>query len=370
MQFMLGKLSVRSAQRLLGMVAAIALSAQSVALAHSADYSNVIYQQDGVLSEELHIPIYEWTAKDAAPRAAVIALHGVAMHGKSFDCLGRTLAQEGYYVVATDMRGYGRSFDEGHAKCKVKNCRHKVNYDKSYDEVVKLARAIRERYPSLPIFGLGESMGTHLVLRLAAEHPNLVDGLVLSAPAVRRHTMIDPYLFINAGLVMANPRVQIDLMPFVRRYASDDPRVIEEMEQDPLLRRRMNVAELLKATTAIRKTMSYVPKVPADMPVLVIQGGNDRVLHADAVIRLLSKLNAKDETVKWFASRGHILLETGYVRPDTMNAVVTWLNAHADSPEMQSKVNRAAQYVATGPAGFDTFERASFHVALPRVRQD
>jgi alpha-beta hydrolase superfamily lysophospholipase len=358
------KLSMRSTRKVLGcMLAAFTLSAQGAAMAQTEGFTNVLYSQDGTLAEQLHIPIYEWSTPDAAPRGIVIAVHGVAMHGKSFDYMAKTLAQQGYHVVAADMRGYGRSFDDQDHQCKLKDCRHRIDYQKSFEEVTKLARTVRERYPLLPIFGVGESLGGHMVIRLAAEHPELVDGLVLSAPAVRRHTMIDPYLVVNGAVLMANPRARLDVMPFVRRYASDDPRVIAELGSDPLLRRSMDVSELLKSTKAIRKTITYVPKIPADIPVLVIQGGNDRVLHADGVMTLLSKLHAQDQTVKWFASRGHILLETEYVRDDTRDAVVSWLNAHAESQAMQSKVNRTPNYVAVHSED-DSFQRASFKVQL------
>jgi alpha-beta hydrolase superfamily lysophospholipase len=342
-------------------------------MAQTESVQNVVYQEDGTLSQQAGVPTYEWFVQDQPCRGVVLAVHGVTMHGRSFDYLGKSLAQQGYHVVALDLRGYGRSFYEGDGTKRskgeaksTKDCdnRAKVNYEKSADDVVRVARALKSRFPGQPVFGLGESLGTHMVIRLAAEHPELCDGLVLSAPSVRRHQMLDPYVAINAGLFCVNPRAQLDLMPFVRKYASDDPRVVAEKETDPLLRRKMSVSELLKATTAIRKTINWVPKINEDTPVLVIQGGGDRVLHADAVVTLLSKLHAKDQTVKWFAERGHILLETEYIKPDTMDAVVSWLNTHVQSAEMQSKVQHEPNYVAQKVDESSAFQRASFAVKL------
>jgi alpha-beta hydrolase superfamily lysophospholipase len=308
----------------------------------------------------------------------VLAVHGLAMHGKSYDHLGRTLALQGFLVYAIDLQGYGRSMDKSNpeialtrkakskVKCKERDCRHHVDYDKSFDDLVKLARTVREINPTMPVFGLGESLGGAMVIRLAARNPELCDGLVLSAPAVKRHALIDPYIIVNAGLFMANPRAQLDLMPFVRKYSSDDARVVEEKENDPLLRRHLSAYELLKSTQAIRKTIRYVPNIPSDTPVLVIQGGHDRVLRADAVMTLLSKLRSQDQTVKWFSQRGHILLETEYVRPDTMDAVVSWLNQHVQSQEIQSKCNRNQDYVAVDvdPKWASGIQRSTFKVQV------
>lgn len=373
MHLTLSKPNMRSIRKVFGcMFAALAISAQSLALAQSEaieSVSVVAYQQDGVLSEQLNMPIYQWSAPNTAPKGIVLAVHGLAMHGKSYDHLGKTLASEGYLVFATDLRGYGRCVDE-QPGCTARDCKHRVDYDKSTEDVTRLARTVRELYPSLPIFGLGESLGGAMVIRIAAKNPELIDGLILSAPAVKRHALIDPYLIVNAGMFLTNPRAQLDLMPFVRRYCSDDQRVIEEKERDPLLRRHLSAYELYKATTAIRQTIGYVPKITSDTPVLVIQGGADRVLRADAVITLLSKLRSQDQTVKWFSERGHILLETEYVKPDTMDAVVTWLNTHVKSPEIQSKCNRTQDYVAThiNTNNIDGIQHATFRVQVdPQV---
>jgi len=370
------KLKLRLAPKVLScMFAALALSAQSFAMAQSEPVTLVVYQEDGKISEQLNMPIYSWTAPQAPPKGIVLAVHGLAMHGKSFDRLGRTLAAEGFMVYATDVRGYGRCVDDART-CKIANCKHKIDYPKSYGDLVRLGQTLRELHPSLPVFAIGESMGAAMCIHLAASNPELVDALVLSSPAVKRRSLIDPYLLLNAGIVMSNPRAQLDLMPFVRRYCSDDPRVIEEKEHDPLLRRHLSAYELLKATVEIRRTITYVPSINAETPVLVMQGGGDRVLRAEAVMTLLSKLQSKDQTVKWFSHRGHILLETDYVKPDTMEAVVSWVNAHVASPMIQSKLKKAPDYIAThlesgltwGPGGV---QHAEFHVRLdPNLEMD
>lgn len=366
---MLSKLSLRSSRKWAAcLLAAFSLAAQSAVMAQDS-VQNVVYQEDGTLSQKLGLPTYEWYSQEQAPRGVVLAVHGVTMHGRSYDYLGKSLAQQGYHVVSLDLRGYGRSFYDAEGLKKhepqTKDCdnRTKVNYEKSAEDVARVARALKSRFPGQPVFALGESMGTNMVIRLAADHPELCDGLILSAPAVRRHQMLDPYVLVNAGLFCANPRAQLDLMPFVRRYASDDPRVVAEKETDPLLRRKMSAGELLKASSAIKKTISFVTRISPDTPVLVIQGGNDRVLHADAVGTLLTNLHAKDQTVKWFASRGHILLETEFIRDDTMDAVVGWLNTHVESAEMQSRISPTPNYVAANPDDGE-FQHASFALKL------
>jgi alpha-beta hydrolase superfamily lysophospholipase len=333
---------------MLVLISALLLSTQSFACAQSA-YDAASYEENGAVGKDLHLPIYHWWQPGTAIRGYVVAVHGLVMHGRSYDALGRTLAARGFDVYALDLRGYGRCLTEGHQYCNGESdCKHRIDYEKSYDDLTRLARCLRDKNPSVPLFAVGESLGGTFAIKLAARNPELVDGLILSAPAVKRHSFIDPYMIANAGLMMANPRAQLDLMPFVRKFSSDDPRVIAEKESDPLLRRSLSAYEILQSGLEVHRTASYVPEVPQNIPVLVIQGSADRCIKAKSVMYLLSKLHSSDQTVKWFRERGHILLETSFVKPDTMDAVVSWLGSHVDNPAMQAKYNRTPDIIANG----------------------
>lgn len=291
---------------------------------------DVCYEEDGSISEKLNIPVYHWYANGTSPCGIVIMIHGVAMHGKSYDVLARQLAQMGFAAYATDLRGYGRTLDASHRYCEQPDCKHKVNYDKSFDDLVALAQHLRLAYPGVPVHLVGESLGSSMAIRMAAVHPELTDGLVLAAPAVKRHSFMHKKMVQQAGHLMYNFRAQLDLIPYVKSFASDDPEIINELSNDPLMRTRMSACELLKAHHTVKKTLDFVPGISPDTPVLVIQGSADRCIKANAVVLLLSKLRSKDQTVRWFHQRGHILLETAHVKPDTMQIVCGWLHEHVD----------------------------------------
>jgi hypothetical protein len=53
------------------------------------------------------------------------------------------------------------------------------------------------------------------------------------------------------------------------------------------------------------------------------------VVKSNAVVQLLNNLKSKDQTVRWFKNRGHVLLETAYIRPDTLTIVTGWLKEHS-----------------------------------------
>lgn len=316
---------------------ALALSLIATALPATATEIECQYHTD--LEYLLNMPIYHWAPTGPA-KGVILALHGLVMHGQSYDELGKTLAEKGFLVYATDMRGYGRlTKDYPHEFCSAKDCKQKIHYGKSSEDLIKLADKLKSDHPDLPLYVVGESMGADMAIRIASARPNLADGLVLSSPAIRAHHFVDSTTVKNVPAIMANFRRQLDLMPYVKKYASEDPEIVAELTKDPMLRRKMSTTELLLSRASINQTLAYVPNLSPNKPVLVLQAKDDRCVRADAVVLLMSRLKSQDQQVRWFENRGHILIETSHIRPDTMETIVSWLDTHNVSKtaaEMQS----------------------------------
>lgn len=290
------------------------------------------------LEYQLNMPIYHWAPK-GDPKGVILAMHGLVMHGTTYDELGKTLADQGFLVYATDMRGYGRlTKDYPHEYCSAKDCKQKINYNRSSKDLITLADRIKADHKDLPLYIVGESMGADMAIRVASARPDLADGLILSAPAIRAHAFIDRNTVRNAPYLMANWHQPLNLMPYVKRYASCDPSVVSELSKDPLLRSKMSTGELILSRFCINKTLSFVPNISADKPVLVLQAKDDRCVRADAIGSLMAKLKSKDQQVRWFSDRGHILIETAHIKPDTMETIVSWLNDHNQPKAIQARL--------------------------------
>lgn len=275
------------------------------------------------------MPIYSWLP-EGQPKGVVMALHGLVMHGKSFDMLGKSLAEQGYIVYASDMRGYGRLKKEyPHEFCTEKDCKQKISYDKSAKDLIDLAGRIHKMHNDLPMYLVGESLGADMAIRIASANPELADGLILSAPAIKAYSFVDKRFPLVSAQIMWNPRKQLDIRPYVQKYATQDPEVRDELAYDPEVRKHLSIYELLQSRRAVLKSISYVSGITPDKPVLVVMATDDKCVKADGVPLLTSKLRSKDQHVHWFHHRGHILLETSHMKGDTMDLVVSWLNDHA-----------------------------------------
>lgn len=94
---------------------------------------------------------------------AVLVLHGLAGSGTEFEPTARAL--DGRMVILLDQRGHGRSTRRPADRSRVA----------FVDDVAAVVRAVA----SEPVDLVGQSMGAHTAMLVAATHPELVRRLVL-----------------------------------------------------------------------------------------------------------------------------------------------------------------------------------------------
>ncbi len=367
----------KSFRRLCWLNAGILSCALSTYLSPPKAEAEVIREDHPEIAGAPKTHYYVWRETNTKPKGIALAVHGLVMHGGTYDRLARELASRGFLVFAPDLRGYGRwlcdNAEEGptcqhqeeehqalsaalsslteeseeepfklqasvnaDARAEMKPIFRKVQYQQSYQDLVSLTKAIRNQYPSLPLYCIGESLGAGMALHLASDMPGSFDGLVLSSPAIKRRTIyFAPRMVFDVMGCVANPRRQVDLAPYITKWASEDPQVIKSALKDPLVRKRLKIWDLLKTAMFIRSNVRYAESIPSSMPILVIQGDRDRMLKANGVVLLLSHLRCKDQTVKWFYGKGHLLLETKHVAPEAIDAVGDWLVQHSTNANTQ-----------------------------------
>lgn len=280
--------------------------------------AKVLRSEQGACASEAATPVYVWADPQVRPRAMVLAIHGLAMHGTMFDAFARHLAARKVLVAAPDLRGYGKwhQHDE--------HCT--AAYRESERDIVRIATQLRESNPDIPLFLAGESLGGTVALRIAASNPDLIDGLILSAPAVRHHHRVGLRTIAQVARLAVNPRRKIDVSNYIGNYFSEDETISREGLSDPLVRKQLTIGELVSSCRFMANAAHSIERIPVDMPVLVMQGREDQMVKASSVKLLESKLRSTKRTVCWFENRGHILLETAHVKQDTLDTVSSWLN--------------------------------------------
>ncbi len=311
----------------------------------AAKYS---YKQDGEFTTASQLPTYEWMPVNHTPNAIVIGVHGLTLHGRRYRVLARMLAVNGIGVVSMDMRGFGRcKFDPDNKFSTAEDDKTKISHHKSYDDLVKIVRAVRLKYPGRRLIVMGESLGCTFAVKLASEFKDLVDGIILSAPAVK----VNPKMYVGHGTVaqgvkaIVAPGHAVNLDSFIHNLVSDRTDVVNEMLDDPLILKSVPLLNLLATDEFVSKTADWGKGVSNHLPVLILQGSTDSCVSAKHVTDLTNAMPSDDQTLSWRGNYGHLQLETIFLRPSILNALINWLYDHgveakARDQKVQDSINQ------------------------------
>lgn len=221
------------------------------------------------------------------PRGVVIVAHGFGEHGGCYrhvaEALGPALEVD---FVAPDLRGHGRSPGR----------RGVVG---RYEELTSDLRAVlawaESERPGLPRFVLGHSNGGQVALRLALEDGDGPAGLILSNPSLH--------------IVVPVPRYKLRIGRFLLRVAPGVTlagKVADDwMTRDPEMRREHQLDTLRHSRISAPLFFGMVDGGPLiegrageiRVPVLMLLGGSDPVIDANASRRIFARLGSLEKTL-------------------------------------------------------------------------
>ena len=126
-----------------------------------------------------------WTP-DAPPRAVVQIVHGVAEYAGRYDHFAHYLAQNGFAVCGEDHLGHGKTVTDG----KYGYFGKKDGWSLVTSDVRQLRVLMGEKFPSVPYFLLGHSMGSFLARTYLCKYPGTVDGCILSGTGQEKPALV------------------------------------------------------------------------------------------------------------------------------------------------------------------------------------
>ena len=180
----------------------------------------------------------------------MLALHGFNDRKAAFSEFGAYAAARGILVEAYDQPGFGARPDRGRWQ----------GLEVLVAEAHARVRALRLRYPGLPVYVLGESMGAALVT-VAFTEPTAppVDGVILSAPAVWGGDALSPLYrraLTIAGLVAPWAKLTGGGLGI---QASDNIPALIELGQDPLYIRETRIDAIVGLVEAMDQARDRAP---------------------------------------------------------------------------------------------------------------
>lgn len=205
------------------------------------------------------------------PVKAVIALvHGLGDHSGCFRHFVSAFTAAGFAVMAIDLYGNGRSDGE----------RGDVpRYSLFLEEVDLLLEKIRTRFPGIPLFLYGHSMGGNIALNYALRRRPKITGVVASAPWLEMVANPRRQALWAGLLTLISPRHRFDsgLHP---EGLSRDPAYGEVYLSDPLVHGFVSARLFWQASRAGQWALRHAGETL--LPTLIIHGEADPITSAAA----------------------------------------------------------------------------------------
>ena len=249
--------------------------------------SFVYLSKDG----ETLINAIEWKP-EGTPKAVLQICHGMLEYIKRYDHFAQFMCDNGFYVVGNDHLGHGLS-----VKSEDRYGFFHEKYGNAYllGDMHELRKITREKYPDLPYFLLGHSMGSFLTRQYIALEGDGLKGVIISGTgyvskdvlklgmntcsgiaAVKgwqnRSIIVRNMVFGGYNKRIKNPKTPAD-------WISGDEAVVEAYTNDPWCTYNFTVNGYYNMFYSINdaqrpETIQHIPK---NLPLFLVSGSEDPV---------------------------------------------------------------------------------------------
>lgn len=209
-----------------------------------------------------------WEPERAKPKACIALIHGLGEHSNRYTHVGQALTDAGYALVGFDLRGHGKSGGERG---------YTPSLDAYLQDIRQFFRLIDERYPGLPRFLYGHSLGALLSLTYAIQYGADLAGVMVTGTPLR-DALQEQKAKLALVRLLAPILSEMSLPSGLDITAiSRDPEIVEAYRHDPLVHYSITLGFGKAGLNAIDFCFAHAGQFPA--PLLVIHGMGDKIAY-------------------------------------------------------------------------------------------
>ncbi|MDD3852956.1 MAG: lysophospholipase [Syntrophomonadaceae bacterium] len=269
---------------------------------------------NGVDNITLHYKRWEVEPK----KACIVIAHGIGEHSGRYQNLINYMHGSQVAFYALDHRGHGKSGgSRGH-----------INSFNDYVQDLKtFIDMIHSLNPSQPVILLGHSMGGVIACHFALNYPQDIAGLILSSAGLK------PMVDIPAWKSMLGKLLSKIFPAFSMPNGLDasllshDPQVISDYLVDPLNHDLVSARWFTEFISAGEQGLNRAGEL--SMPLLVIHGGQDRIVDPQGSKILYDKAASSDKTIHILEGLYHETMnELPEDRQLVIKTIADWISGH------------------------------------------
>jgi acylglycerol lipase len=255
-----------------------------------------------------------WDPEDGAIKAAVCLVHGLGEHSGRYTHVAEHLTKAGFALTGADLPGHGKSSGKrGHIS----------SNEEILTEIDRLLEITSSRYPGIPYFLYGHSLGGIYILYYSLKRKPDLAGVVATGPGLRSALEKQPLkIGISKFLGTLTPKICLP-SGLVVEDLSRDPDVVELYREDPLVHNQVSVRLAKNLLEAIPWTFEHAHEFR--WPLLLMHGTADHVVYPGGSEEFASLVQC-DCTVKLWDGLYHEIHNEPQ-KDDVMDFMIAWLES-------------------------------------------
>ena len=287
---------------------------------------------------------------DGAVKAVLLLAHGMAEYIDRYEILADALTKEGILVTGNDHLGHGQSIkdlsERGYFAEKDGNgC--------LLSDMEELRKITVERFPSVPVFLFGHSMGSFLARQYMAVSGDRLSGAILAGTGHQSGVLMAVARALCRGIALAkgwkHRSAFVNGLAFGKynerfgekggfEWLTANPEIIRKYNGDPLCGFVFTLNGFYNMFTSIGRLSkeSYLRNMPAELPVLLVSGTMDPVGDygkGPAFVKAqLKRLGMKDVTLLMYPGARHELINES-VRETLFSDLSDWIRGRLRKTE-------------------------------------
>ncbi len=260
------------------------------------------------------------------PRALVCLVHGFGEHSGRYAHVAQMMTNVGFIVVALDQRGHGRSQGKrGYTPA----------YDQSLRDIGTFIAEAQRRFPNLPTYLYGHSMGGNMVLGYTLLYkPQTLRGVIGTSPWLRLTTPPPKSQVTGAKLIsklISTFTITNEFEPLVLTH---DPAMDEAYNSDPHNHGQMSAKLFFGVNEGGEEIIRRAREFP--LPLLLVHGTADLVTSHTASTEFAQAVPADKLTFKEWPDLYHETHNEPQ-QAEVISYTIGWLNGQLEQLEVASE---------------------------------
>ena len=259
-----------------------------------------------------------WEPENGKPKALVALVHGLGEHAGRYVHVGKVLTKSGYALVGFDMRGHGKSGGpRGHSP----------SLDTYMQDIRQFFGLMERKYPDIPHFLYGHSLGGLFVLAYAIQYGAHLKAVIVTGPGLRsslqeQKAKVAMVRLLGSFLPTMTVQSGLDAATISR-----DAGIVEAYKNDPLVHDSASLGFGKAALSAIDLCFARAKEFP--VPLLIMHGRGDKIAYSSGSEDFAELLRAagKDVTLKLWDDLYHEV-HNEPEKEEVFRFMIEWLDQH------------------------------------------